>query len=166
MEVRTARRPDLIEIGRLAHEVWWEAYAGLVTSNTINRTLDANYAPSVLAERLLKHFCFLAESDGETVGFAEGVPGDDRIVLETLYCREGGDVDVGRRLVDQIHGLAPTLPMCSDVVLGHLTAESFFESAGFAPGEIMEEEVEGEHIVRRRWWLPGTPAQAGVPNHE
>lgn len=158
MEVRTARHPDLLEIGRLAHEVWWEAYAGLVTSDTINRTLDANYTPSALAQRLLKHYCFMALDEGETVGFAEGSPEEDRVVLETLYCREGVDIEVGRRLIDKIHALAPNLPICSDVVLGHLAAESFFESVGFSPGEIVEEDLAGEHIVRRRWWLPAPRA--------
>ncbi len=161
MEVRTAGHQDLIEIGRLAHEVWWESYAGLVTSETINRALDTNYAPSVIAERLLKHYCFIAVNKDETVGFAEGVPAQDRIVLATLYCREGGDVGVGRRLIERMRDLAPELPMCSDVVLGHLAAESFFESIGFAPGEVIEENLEGEAIVRRRWWLPGTTAQVG-----
>ena len=166
MEVRTARRQDLIEIGRLANEVWWEAYAGLVASETINRALDTNYNPSALAERLLKHYCFMAIQDGETVGFAEGVPAEDRLVLETLHCREGGDIEVGRRLIERMHGLAPELPMCSDVVLGHLAAESFFEAIGFAPGEVIEDALEGEAIVRRRWWLPGGAPQVVLPSHD
>ncbi len=166
MEVRTAGRQDLIEIGRLAHEVWWEAYAGLVTSETINRALDANYSPSALAERLLKHYCFMAVMEGETVGFAEGVPAEDRVVLETLHCRERGNVEVGSRLIERMHDLAPELPMCSDVVLGHLAAESFFESIGFSPGEVIEEQLEGEAIVRRRWWLPGADARVALPSHD
>ena len=154
MEVRSANREDLVEIGRLAHEVWWAAYADLVTSETINRALDANYTPSILAERLLKHFCFMAVDGGKTVGFAEGIPGEDRLVLATLHCRKGGDLEVGRKLINRMHTLAPELPMCSDVVLGHLDAESFFEAIGFAPGEVIETQLEGEAIVRRRWWLP------------
>ncbi|MDH3605636.1 MAG: hypothetical protein OER12_01420 [Acidimicrobiia bacterium] len=166
MEVRIARHPDLIEIGRLAHEVWWEAYAGLVTSETINSSLDANYSPSVLAERLLKHYCFMAVDNGETVGFAEGTPAEDRLILETLYCREPGNHEVGRQLISRTHALAPELPMCSDVVLGHLTAESFFETIGFAPGEIIEDDLRGEHIVRRRWWLPALAPRVALPSHE
>ena len=52
-----------------------------------------------------------------------------------------------------MQALAPELPMCSDVVLGHLAAETFFESIGFVPGEVIEDDLQGEHIVRRRWWL-------------
>ena len=161
MEVRSARHRDLVEIGRLAHEVWWEAYTDLVTIDTINRALDANYSPAVLAQRLLKHHCFLAEKDGRTIGFAEGAPAEDRIVLETLYCREGGNVHVGQTLIERLHGLAPLLPMCSDVVLGHIQAERFFEAAGFAPGEVIEEQMEGEAVVRRRWWLEPAAARVG-----
>lgn len=163
MEVRSARRQDLVEIVRLAHEVWWEAYTDLVSVDTINRALDANYSPAVLAQRLLKHHCFLAENEGAIIGFAEGVPAEDRLVLETLYCREGGDLEVGRRLIGEMQGLVPALPMCSDVVLGHLQAEQFFEEAGFAPGEVIEEQLEGEAVVRRRWWLePAVPPVASA----
>jgi hypothetical protein len=160
VEVRSARRDDLVEIGRLAHEVWWEAYTGLVGTDTINRVLDANYSPAALAQRLLKHHCFMAEQEGRTVGFAEAVPATDRIVLETLYCRDGGNLEVGRELIRQLHSLAPALPLCSDVVLGHLQAERLFEAAGFAPGEVIEEQLEGEAIVRRRWWLEPAVTQA------
>lgn len=166
MEVRTARHEDLIEIGRLAHEVWWEAYAGLVTSDTINRGLDANYSPSVLAERLLKNYCFMAVEDGDTVGFAEGSPTEDRIILETLYCREGANLEAGRQMISRTHALAPELPMCSDVVLGNLAAESFFETVGFSPGEVIEDDLQGEHIVRRRWWLPALVPPVALPANE
>lgn len=166
MEVRSARRDDLVEIGRLAHDIWWEAYSGLVTTETINRALDANYSPSVLAKRLLKHHCFMALDDGRTVGFAEGVPGPDRIVLETLYCREGGNLAVGRRLIDRLHSVAPELPMCSDVILGHTAAEQFFEAAGFAPGEVIEDKLEGEAVVQRRWWLEPVAGPVAWPAHD
>jgi hypothetical protein len=165
VEVRIAGRQDLIEIGRLAHEVWWESYSGLVSAETINRVLDTDYSPSTIAERLLKHYCFMAVEDGETVGFAEGVPGEDRVVLETLHRREGANLEVGRRLVDRMHSLAPDLPMCSDITLGHLSAEAFFESIGFSPGEVIEEQIAGEPIVRRRWWLPGI-APVALPSHD
>lgn len=161
VEVRTARREDLTEISRLAHEAWWEAYADLVATDTINRVLEARYAPSRLAERLLKNYCYVASVDGETVGFAEAVPGDDRLALDALYCQPSHrHQGVGRRLMSEIQSLAPTLPMCTDIVLGNLIAESTYESWGFSPGEIFEESWEGEVIVRRRWWLPtdGTTA--------
>lgn len=166
MEVRSAHRRDLVEIGRLAHEVWWEAYAGLVKTETINRALDANYSPAVLARRLLKHHCFLAVDGSRTVGFAEGTPADDRLVLETLYCREGGNEAVGRQLIERLHSVAPDLPMCSDVILGHIAAESFFESVGFAPGEVLDEKLEGEAVVQRRWWLPPVDARVALPAHD
>ncbi len=166
MEIRTARRDDLIEIGRLAHEAWWNAYSGLVTAETINRALSARYTPSILAERLLKHFCFMAVREGVTVGFAEGIPAEDRVVLETIHCREGGDVEVGRRLIERMHELAPELPMCCDVVLGHLAVESFLEASDFAPGEVIEDRLEGEAIVRRRWWRPSSAGRVAFPSHD
>ncbi len=155
MEVRSANRHDLLEIGRLAHEAWWEAYSGLVSDVTINRALAANYTPAVLAERLLKNFCFVALTDDAAAGFAEGMPETDRVVLHTIYClpkyRHQG---IASDLLGAVRNLAPGMPICSDVVLGNLVAESFHESWGFSPGEVFEGDIEGEPVVQRRWWLP------------
>ena len=156
VEVRTARRDDLVDIGRLAHEAWWEAYETLVSGETINAVLGESYSPSGLAKRLLRNFCIVATEGPVMVGFAEGRLEPDHVILETLYCRPEYRHDgIGSRLLDEIHGLAPELPICSDVVLGNLVSESFHESRGFAPGEVIEDTLQREPIVRRRWWLPG-----------
>ena len=155
MEVRSAGRDDLMEIGRLAHEAWWEAYSGLVSDLTINRALDANYTPAALATRLLKNFCFVAITDNTAAGFAEGTPEKDRVVMHTIYClpdyRHQG---VASDLLTEVRNLAPGMPICSDVVLGNLVSESLHESWGFSPGEVFEGDIEGESVVQRRWWLP------------
>ncbi len=155
MDVRSAHRDDLVEIGRLAHKAWWEAYSGLVSDQTINRALAANYTPAVLAKRLLKNFCFVAIADKVAAGFAEGTPEKDRVVLQTIYCLpEYRHQGVASDLLGAVRSLAPGLPICSDVVLGNLVAESFHEAWGFAPGEVIEGDIAGESVVQRRWWLP------------
>lgn len=45
------------------------------------------------------------------------------------------------------------LPISGEAVLGNLPHEQFYESAGFVPGEVLEEDIGGQTIVRRRWWL-------------
>jgi hypothetical protein len=40
------------------------------------------------------------------------------------------------------------------VLLGNLDGERFYESQGFAPGEIIEGTLFDEDVVERRWWLP------------
>lgn len=159
--MRTARREDLIEISRLAHEAWWEAYAGLVPTHTINHILEDRYSPSRLAERLLKNYCYVAAIGGDTVGFVEATPAEDRLTLDALYCQPSyRHRGVGSRLRAEIQLLAPSLPMCIDIVLGNLIAESTYEAWGFYPGEVFEETWGDEIILRRRWWLPTTPASA------
>ena len=163
VEVRTARRQDLIEISRLAHDAWWEAYAGLVPDQTINQVLDSQYAPSRLAERLLRNHCYVAKLDGETIGFAEAAPDEDRLMLDALYCRPSHrHQGVGTRLLSEIRLLAPDLPICTDIVLGNLIAESTYENWGFSPGEVFEETWAEEAIVQRRWWLPAEVAHAAT----
>ena len=155
MEVRSANRDDLIEIGRLAHKAWWESYSGLVSDLTINRALEANYSPAVLATRLLKNFCFVAITEDIAAGFAEGNPEKDRVILHTIYCLpEYRHQGVASDLLAAVRNLSPGMPICSDVVLGNLAAESFHEAWGFSPGEVFEGNIEGESVVQRRWWLP------------
>jgi GNAT superfamily N-acetyltransferase len=55
-------------------------------------------------------------------------------------------------LVRAVRGDRPDLPVCADVLLGNLDAEGFYESLGFAPGEVIQHRLQAEPVVARRWW--------------
>ena len=157
MEVRRAERADLLGIGRVVHASCWETYSGLLKPSTISAVLETRYAPSVLKRRLLDGGLLVAvDEDNVVIGFAMLCDHPNFLEVEALFV----DVDrrgsgIGRAMLETAHDLAPEGPLCVDVLLGSAEGESFQESLGFAPGEIIERDIAGEMIVERRWWRPG-----------
>jgi GNAT superfamily N-acetyltransferase len=87
------------------------------------------------------------------VGFADVRRAGDHVEVAALstdprHRRRG----VAGALVRAARAAAPELPICADVLLGNLCGEGFYESLGFAPGEIIQQEVQAEPVVARRWW--------------
>jgi len=154
MLVRSAGRDDLLGIARVAEAGHWESYSGLLKPDTIARLLDRDYSPSALRRRLIRGGIVVAESEEALVGFADSLAERGRIRLKTItteptHRRHG----VARYLLDAIRGLDETLPVCSDVLLGNLEGERFYEVHGFAPGEVIQGRLFDEDVIERRWWL-------------
>lgn len=154
MLVRRAGRDDLLGIARVAEAGHWESYPGLLKPDTIARLLDRDYAPSALRRRLIGGGIVVAESGEALVGFADSVVEGGRIRLKVIttepaHRRRG----VARLLLEAIRELDESLPVCSDVLLGNLEGERFYEAHGFAPGEVIEGRLFDEDVIERRWWL-------------
>ena len=47
----------------------------------------------------------------------------------------------------------PGLDISADVLIGNELGEPFYVARGFEPGELLDEEIGGETIRERRWWL-------------
>ncbi len=60
---------------------------------------------------------------------------------------------LGTALLDAIMGAHPGLPVAADVLAGNAAGETFYLARGFVPGEDVDEELGGEHVRERRWWL-------------
>jgi len=156
MRVRRATRGDLLSIGRIADAAAWETYSGLLKPDTIGRLLTRDYSPAPLRRRLLQGGVRVA--DAGRVGILGFVAAEvergrirlDAISTEPAYRRSG----VAKALLASVRASAPRLPVSADVLLGNLDGERFYESQGFAPGEIIEGALFDEDVVERRWWLP------------
>jgi GNAT superfamily N-acetyltransferase len=154
MEIRAAARCDLLGIGRLAYQAWSEAYTEMVDPGQIYDEVTARYTPAALAERLLKNSCVVATTGSEATGFAEVSAEPDRVVLHTLYTSpEHRNHGIGSHLLSHVQALSHGLPICTDVVLGNFESERFFETHGFAPGEVVHDEIGGAQVIKRKWWL-------------
>jgi GNAT superfamily N-acetyltransferase len=156
MRVRPATRGDLLAIGRVADAAAWETYSGLLKPDTIGRLLSRDYSPAPLRRRLLRGGVKVADAGrGEILGFVDSQRDRSSVVLNAISTepayRRGG---VARTLLASVRVSSPRLPIYADVLLGNLDGERFYESQGFAPGEVMEGTLLGEDIVERRWWLP------------
>jgi len=157
MRVRPATRGDLLAIGRVADAAAWETYSGLLKPDTIGRLLSRDFSPAPLRRRLLRGGVKVADAGrGGILGFVDAELDRSRVQLNAISTepayRRGG---IARVLLASVRASLPRLPICADVLLGNLDGERFYESQGFAPGEVIEGTLFGEDIVERRWWLPG-----------
>ncbi|MBI5157153.1 MAG: GNAT family N-acetyltransferase [Acidimicrobiia bacterium] len=154
MRVRRGRHEDLLAIGRLAEAGFWDGYTGLLRPETIGRMLSAAYSPTAVSRRLLRGGVVVAEGDAGLAGFIDAISVDHGmdvsvIAIDPGFRRRG----IGRALVEEATEPRQTAPLCADVLLGNLEAESFFERLGFVPGEVVPGAWFDEEVVERRWWL-------------
>ena len=86
--------------------------------------------------------------------FAESAIDLDRITLVATYAYpEQRGLGLGSALLDAITGVHPGRPIAADVLVGNGAGETFYAARGFAPEEDVHEELGGEHVRERRWWL-------------
>ncbi len=155
MEVRRADRGDLLGVARVVHAAHWETYTGLLKPQTIAEVIATLYRPSVLKRRLMAGELYVALDDREVV-VAFGIVdfhADHTDIPALAVDPEARYRGVARTMIDHIRGDGGDLPLSMTVLLGSLEGEAFAERLGFVPGETIEQELAGEEVVQRRWWL-------------
>ncbi len=155
MEVRRADRGDLLGVARVVHAAHWDTYTGLLKPQTIAEVIATLYRPSILKRRLMAGELYVALDDRQVViAFAFVDFHDDHIDIPSIAVdpntRQRG---VAREMIALIRADGGPGPLCMTVLLGSLDGEAFAERLGFVPGEIIEQELAGEEVVQRRWWL-------------
>ncbi len=155
MEVRIADRGDLLGVARVVHEAHWETYTGLLKPQTIAEVIATLYRPSVLKRHLMAGELYVALDDGHVVvafGIVEFHADHTHLTAIAVdpRARQRG---VAREMIAHIRAAAPELPLSLTVLLGSLDGEAFVERLGFVPGETIEQDLAGEEVVQRRWWL-------------
>jgi GNAT superfamily N-acetyltransferase len=154
MHIRRATKRDLADIGRVADAAHRETYDTLIGPAAISELVRREYSPASLKRRLLAGGVLVAEDGGgEVIGVAHVRVAGDHVELagistEPAHRRRGVAGALVRALLEE----RPDLPLCADVLLGNLEAESFYESMGFAPGEVIQHRLRAEPVVARRWW--------------
>jgi hypothetical protein len=155
VEVRIATRSDLDEIDALSARAVVEALAGVLPYGMTGKNGMEPFQGAPLKE------CLLA---GDLL---VGVDGSDRIEAVALIRLTQDHAQLLTALapphpstnvsaapfVTALRDRGCALPISGEVVLGNLPHERFYERAGFVPGEVLEEEIAGQTVVRRRWWL-------------
>lgn len=85
---RSAGPEDIPVIRRLAQDIWWQCYRGMIPDAQISYMLDWMYAPAVIAGSLSAGTAWeLVELEGQPVGFISWsrVPGSRAVQLNKLY---------------------------------------------------------------------------------
>jgi GNAT superfamily N-acetyltransferase len=154
--VREATPADAEAIRLVAEAAWRATYAGLVTGEAIERFLAQAYAPERVAVRVERHDVLVASraASGAVDAFAESVIRDGHVQLVAMYARpDARGRGLGSALLAAVRERNPGLDIAADVLLGNERGEPFYAARGFEPGELLVEELAGEPIRERRWWL-------------
>lgn len=155
IRVRPAEPDDVPAILEIAHAAWRATYAGLIGADAVERFIAAAYTTERIALRLERHTVFVAgEGDGPVDGFVESLVEEGRAHIVAFYTRpETRGRGLGTALLDAVVATYPGLDITADVLVGNELGEPFYAARGFEPGETLDEEVAGETIHERRWWL-------------
>lgn len=164
--LRDAETGDAEAVRAVAAAAWRDTYAGVLADPTIEAFIDAAYSIERLELRIARHDFLVVEHEGRIIAFADAIAGSDRLTLAAIYAHpEWRGRGAGSMLLSALRSRFPALPVTADVVSGNRKGEVFYERRGFVPRETLEEELFGERVVERRWWLgsPGgsTDAPAG-----
>ena len=152
--VRAAEPADATAIRDLAFGAWWATYRGRLTDETIERFLAQAYTEERIALRIGRHEVLVAGDAGAVDAFAEVVDRDDHIQLVAIYARPSlRGRGLGSALVASVTSAHPVEDIAADVLVGNELAEPFYIARGFIPGETLVDEIAGEPVSERRWWL-------------
>jgi hypothetical protein len=163
MEIRRGTYEDLPDIEVVSRWACAEAVGELVPESAVVEVHRHRFRRAVLSEYLLARRLLVGESsDGriEMVALVDECADRTDLTTVVLPSHPTRGVD-GSRLVDALRALGWRGPLCSTVVLGNTQAERFHERAGFAPGEVVVEEIDGFDVVHREWWLDPAHAVPG-----
>ncbi len=153
--VRAADAGDAAAIREVAVRAWRTTYARRITDETIERFLTIAYAEERVGVRIERHEVLVAgRGTGSVEAFAEYAIHDDHVQLISIYTLpEVRGSGLGTALLAEVVAGHPNEDIAADVLDGNDLAEPFYAARGFAPGELLVDEIVGEPVNERRWWL-------------
>ena len=155
IEVRDATPADAAAVREIAAVAWRATYAGQLDAESIERFIAAAYTPERVALRIERHVVLVAGApDGPVEAFVELAAFEDHVQLVAFYAHpDARGRGLGSALLARVRERHPFTDLAADVLVGNALGEPFYAARGFEPGELLVDEVAGEPIRERRWWL-------------
>jgi GNAT superfamily N-acetyltransferase len=155
IEVRDATPADTEAVREIAANAWRATYAGQLGPESIERFIAAAYTPERVALRIERQAVLVAGApDGRVEAFVELAEHADHVQLVAFYAHpDARGRGLGSALLAHVRERHPGADLAADVLVGNELGEPFYAARGFEPGELLDDEVAGEPIRERRWWL-------------
>jgi GNAT superfamily N-acetyltransferase len=164
--VRDAVPADIEAIREVAAAAWRATYAGRLRDESIERFIASAYSVERVALRLERHRVLVAgiASDAPVAAFLEIADQGDHVQVVAIYAHpDARGRGLGTALLARARELHPADDIAADVLVDNDLAEPFYAARGFEPGELLTDEIAGEEIRERRWWLRAAPGGSGSP---
>ena len=163
--VRPATPADAGAVRGVGLSAWRATYTALVGAEAVERFIGLAYTPERIASRIERDLMFVAAyPGGDPSGvdaFIEVIEEVDRPHIVAFYARpESRGRGLGTALLAEIVAAFPGRDISADVLEGNDLGEPFYVARGFEPGEQIIEDIAGEPIRERRWWLRADRAGA------
>ncbi|MFC7216362.1 GNAT family N-acetyltransferase [Saliphagus sp. GCM10025334] len=148
--VREARTEDAIRIQEVARASWHAAYDSIIGRETVTALVNSWFDPTKLDSddiRPAERPFFVAEIEGEVVGVAEGLPGDDEKTfhLYRIYVLpEQWGEQIGSTLLERVESetrVRSGTHLRLSVFTANDIAVHFYESRGFERIETTTDET-------------------------
>jgi hypothetical protein len=163
MDMRLARYEDLEAIEEVASWACCEAIGEMVPDDVVASEISRRFRKAVLSEHLLSHRLLVGINSGGNIELVALVDdAHDHTALTTVVAPAHPSQNPdGVPLVEMLRSMGWVGPLSSSVALGNTPHEQFHEAAGFAPGEVIVDRIEGHDVFRREWWLEPALSVAG-----
>ena len=163
MDIRLARYDDLEAIEEVAYWACAEAIGEMVPDAVVATEISQRFRRAVLSEHLLSRRLLVGINAGghiELVALVDDA--QDHTVLTTVVAPAHPSQNPdGAPLVEMLRSMGWVDALSSSVALGNTPHERFHETAGFAPGEVIVDRIDGHDVFRREWWLEPALSAAG-----
>jgi hypothetical protein len=163
MDVRLARYEDLDSIEEVAHWACSEAIGEMVPDGVVTTEISRRFRKAVLSEHLLSQRLLVGLNTGghiELVALVDDAQDHTALTTVVAPAHPSQNPD-GAPLVEMLRSMGWVGPLSSSVALGNTPHERFHEAAGFAPGEVVVDCIDGHDVFRRDWWLEPALSAAG-----
>ena len=156
--VRPAVAADAAAVRDVGLSAWRVTYTDLVGADAVERFIGVAYTHERIGSRIERDVMFVASyPGGDPSGvdaFIEVVEEEDRPHIVAFYARpDSRGRGLGTALLAEVVAAFPGRDISADVLEGNDLGEPFYVARGFEPGEIIIEDLAGEPIRERRWWL-------------
>lgn len=151
IQVRKMKKKDIQHVQHVAKTSWHDTYQGIIPRHIQDNFLQQAYSNQAMKQRLKNSYLFVAETDGDIIGFANYLPSDEygKVELGAIYLLpEFQGKGAGTALLQEgIKKMQGVREIHLSVEKNNTAAKMFYEAKGFEVVSEFDEDFAG-HILR------------------